>query len=176
MSERRATGDTVILPFAVGMLIGGTVTGILCIVMGQGKRLLGLGELVTGHLNLSKEWLFTLTFSVLFGSLLELGVLKLIWVIVRFPFALRLSSATLVVLGIAVASVSTIASCLTIDLGSHPEIPFYKGPEPPFSYFILTIFAVAPFLLVKRATSPTDDCERDEGAEESEQTPDKDAR
>ena len=156
------------------MLVGGTSTGILCIVMGQGKRLLGLGELVGGHLNLSQEWLFTLTFSVLFGSLLELGILKLLSVIVRFPLTLRLSSASLVVLGIAAASVSTIASCLMIDLSPHPEIPCYKGPEPPFSYFILTNCAVAPFLLVKRASSPMDDYEQGQGAEQGEPTSDKD--
>ena len=95
---------------------------------------------------------------------------------VRFPLALRLSSASLVVLGIVAASVSTFASCLTIDLGPHPELPFYKGPDPPFLYFIFAICTIAPFLLVKRATPSMDEpgskiVVQDQRAEESERTP-----
>jgi hypothetical protein len=176
MSEQRATGDTLILPFSSGMLIGGAVTGWICLLLGLGKHLVGMGDMVKDRLHLFGFWSVGVAFSVVIGSLLELGVLKLTSVFVRFPLALRLSSASLVVLGIAAASASTFASCLTIDLGPHPELPFYKGPDPPFPFVILAICTIAPFLFVKRATPSMDEpdskiVDQDQGAEDGEPTP-----
>ena len=39
MPEERATGDTLVLPFTVGVLIGSALMGLICIVLGLERHL-----------------------------------------------------------------------------------------------------------------------------------------
>ena len=148
MSNRRATADSLILPFSMGLLIGGELTGCIILCMGMERflvNLLGAHPFWT--------WTFCVLFSTFVGSLLAGAVLALPSCCLPFPLAIRLPFARLVVVGIAAASASTLVSCLTMDLAPHPELPFYKGPQPPFPKYILAVCAIAPLLLVKRGTT-----------------------
>jgi hypothetical protein len=138
------------------MLIGGTATGWICLACGVTENLVGINR---GVVHNSLFWLMGVFLSVVFGGVLGFAVLKLISLVVRFPLSPRLSRAALVTLGIVAASVSTIASCLMIDLGPHPEMHFRKGPDVPFPSIVLVICAMAPLLLVKRAAFTADNPE-----------------
>jgi hypothetical protein len=152
--ERRATSNTLVLPFTIGMLVGSAVTGILAVAVGEGKRLLGLGDMVAGFANLLAEWLFVVAISVFLGCLLQLAILKITRLSAQFRILVRFASNSLVVAGTILASIATIVSCLMIDTGAHPEFPFYKGPVPLFPVFVVAIYMIAPLVLVKKAGGP----------------------
>jgi len=44
MSERPATADTLILPFTVGMLVGGVAMGWICLALGMDTNLVGINR------------------------------------------------------------------------------------------------------------------------------------
>jgi hypothetical protein len=164
MSERRSTGDTLVLPFAVGLFVGGAVTGWVCLALGLEKQLLAMGAGAADRTQFFSCWLFDVVFYTLIGLLFEIGVISLISAILPFPLSSRLSPAGIFVLGIAAASACTIASCLTIDLSYHK---FQKGPDPPFPSYIFWVCVIAPLLLVKRSTARADES----GASDVDQSP-----
>jgi hypothetical protein len=145
MSERPAIAHTFILPFTVGMFIGGTATGWICLALGFARNLGELSSSLSWYSWFS--WLIVVAFSVLIGSVLQRLLLEL--VSFQFLLSVRLTPAPLVIWGIVAGSVATIASCLVIDLRG---MPFQKLPSIPFPYLTIAIQSIALFLLVKRVT------------------------
>ncbi len=158
MSERPATSYTLILPFSIGMAIGGAGVGCLCALLGFAENL-GLGA------DYFWPWLNLVAISVAFGSLVEFLVLKQVSLLL--PLSVRLTATHLVACGMVAAYVAAIASCMTIDLR---KIPFEKGPSILFPFFLFPIQAIATLLLVKRASPPIDESSQDQGAKEAEHT------
>jgi hypothetical protein len=148
MSPCCATADTLVLPFSLGLLIGGELTGCIILSLGWERFLVNL---MGGYLFLT--WTCFVLLSTFVGSLLAIAVLALLSCCAPFPLAVRDPFAGLVVLGIVAGSASTLLSCLTMDLAPHPELHHYKGPESWFPIYILTVSAIAPLLLVKRGTT-----------------------
>jgi hypothetical protein len=164
MSERRATGYTLILPFSIGMAVGGAGTGWMCAALGFAEN---LGE----GADCFWPWLNLVVLTVVFGSLVEFLVLKRVSLLL--PLSVRLTATPLVACGIVAAFVATIASCMTIDLR---KIPFEKGPSILFPFFLFPIQAIATLLLVKRATSQIGESDHNQDANEAQQeAEDKDA-
>ncbi len=166
MSKQRKLSDALILPFAFGLIVGGALTGfVICFGLGEVERLLG-GMHTEGvpknpnqQIVLVGEWLCTLLLSVFAASLFELLIVKLITMIAAFPLSPRLKPQGLFIVGTLVACGCTIISCLTIDLGPHPELHPYKGPSPPFPYYVFSVCAIAPLLLLRREELDSDDGE-----------------
>ncbi len=158
MSERRATSYILILPFSIGMAIGGVGVGCLC-------ALLGFAENLAVGADYFWPWLNLVALTVVFGSLVEFLVLTRVSLLL--PLSVRLTATPLVACGIVAASVAAIASCLTIDLR---KIPFEKGPSILFPFFLFPIQAIATLLLVKRASPSIGESSQDQGAKEAEHT------
>jgi hypothetical protein len=158
MSKRGSIADTLIVPFAIGLIVGSAATGfVICFGLGGAKRLIGsMSEICQNPIVLVGDWLFIVLISVFVASLFELGIVGLITLLAPFPLAPRLHSLGLFIVGAVVASGSTIASCLMIDLGPHPELHFYKGPSPTFEGFVFLVCVIAPFVLLKRDVSRRD--------------------
>jgi len=161
MSKRRKLSDALIMPFTIGLLLGGTATGlVICFGLGDVERLLGgmhtgaIPKNPTQEIALVGEWLATVLLSTLFATLLEVAVVGLIASFAPYPLSPRAQPLGLIIIGALSACGCTIASCLMIDLAPHPELHFYKGPSPPYWGYIIVVCVIAPFLLL-RGTAPS---------------------
>jgi hypothetical protein len=170
MSNLCKLSDALVMPFTLGMITGGALTGfVICFGLCEPVRLLGVTG-ISHNLNvLVGAWLFEVLMSVFVATLLELGMVRLISFFSASPLLPRLRSRNLFIVGALAACGCAIASCLTIDLGPHPG-ELWKGPSPPFSGFVIIVCLIAPLLLLKRAALPLSEPEADPATSRRDQS------
>jgi hypothetical protein len=163
MSNRRKLSDAFIMPFTLGFIFGGLATGfVVSFVLGEPVRLLGIGGLLSKTVWVA-HWLATVLLSVVIATLLECGIVRILGSLAPSRLLPRLRPLGLFVVGGVAACGCTVASCLTIDLGPHPG-ELWKGPSPPFPYYVILVCAIIPFVLLRRTTW-LEECAGDSRAE-----------
>jgi hypothetical protein len=157
MSYRRKIPDALMVPFTLGLILGGAATGLVFVGLGGAERLLGEATAIGYQKNrallyeYAGGWFFLLLGSVFVAMLLELILVGLGSLFSRSSLTPRLRPLWLLLVGTVAACVCTVVSWLTIDLRPHPELPFYQGPSLPFFRHLILVCAIAPFVLLKRA-------------------------